>query len=32
MNIVGQIIPPKKNTVLFYVFSDGTVQKRIILE
>lgn len=32
LNVLGQHTPPKKNVLLFYIFSDGTVQKRIIIK
>ncbi|MDC0231590.1 BPTI/Kunitz domain-containing protein [Aureispira] len=32
LNALGQHTVPKKNILLFYVFSDGTVQKRIIIK
>ena len=31
-NIFGQSTNEKKNTPLFYIYDDGTVEKRIILE
>jgi hypothetical protein len=31
-NVLGQPIKEKKNTPLFYIFNDGTVERKIILE
>jgi len=31
-NIIGKETPHKKNTILFYNYDDGTVEKRIIIE
>ena len=31
-NILGQEIPYRKNTPLFYIYNDGTVEKKIIIE
>nr|MBC8265618.1 FG-GAP repeat protein [Flavobacteriales bacterium] len=31
-NILGQETPYKKNTTLFYIYDDGTVEKRIIID
>ena len=31
-NIIGQAIRPKNNTPLFYIYDDGTVEKKIIIE
>jgi|TARA_B110000091_G_scaffold212747_1_gene260197 hypothetical protein len=31
-NILGQETTPKSNTPLFYLFDDGTVEKKIIIE
>jgi carboxypeptidase T len=31
-DVLGQEIPYKKNTPLFYIFDDGTVEKKIIIE
>ena len=31
-NMLGQEAPYRKNTPLFYIFDDGTVEKRIIIE
>ena len=31
-NILGQPINPKRNTPLFYIYDDGTVEKRITIE
>jgi len=31
-NILGKETPYRKNTPLFYIYSDGTVEKRIIIE
>ena len=32
INILGQKTPFRKNTPLFYIYNDGTVEKKIILE
>ena len=32
VDIVGQEIPYRRNTPLFYIFDDGTVEKRIVIE
>jgi hypothetical protein len=32
LNILGQRTTEKKNTPLFYIYDDGTVEKKIILE
>jgi len=32
INILGQESNPKKNTPLFYIYDDGTVEKRIVIE
>jgi hypothetical protein len=29
---LGRESKPKKNTALFYIYSDGTVEKRIVIE
>ena len=31
-NMLGQEIPYRKNTPLFYIYDDGTVEKRIVIE
>ena len=31
-NIIGQRIRPKNNIPLFYIYDDGTVEKKIIIE
>lgn len=31
-NILGQEIPYRKNTPIFYIYDDGTVEKKIIIE
>ena len=31
-DILGQVIPYRENTLLFYIFDDGTFEKKIILE
>lgn len=31
-DMLGQKIPYRKNTLLFYIYNDGTVEKRIIIE
>ena len=31
-NVLGQEINPKNNTPLFYLFDDGTLEKRIVIE
>ena len=31
-NILGEISLPVANTPLFYIYNDGTVEKKIILE
>jgi hypothetical protein len=31
-NVLGQEIPPLPNTTLFYLFDDGTIEKRVILD
>ena len=31
-NILGQEIPYRKNNPLFYIYDDGTVEKKIIIE
>ena len=32
VDILGRESKPKKNTALFYIYSDGTVEKRIVIE
>ena len=32
INVFGEEIKTKKNTPLFYIFDDGTVEKKIIIE
>jgi hypothetical protein len=32
VDIFGRETPYKKNTLLFYIYSDGTVEKRIVIE
>ena len=32
MDILGRDTKPKRNTPLFYIYDDGTVEKRIIVE
>jgi hypothetical protein len=32
LNSLGQSTKPKTNTPLFYIYDDGTVEKRIVLE
>ena len=31
-NVIGQSIPHRKNTHLFYIYDDGTVEKKIFIE
>jgi hypothetical protein len=31
-NILGQRTPYRRNTPLFYIYDDGTVEKRIVIE
>ena len=31
-NVIGQSIPQRKNTPLFYIYDDGTVEKKIFIE
>ena len=31
-NILGKEIKPKRNTILFYIYDDGTVEKRIVIK
>ena len=31
-NVLGKETSPKKNTPLFYIYTDGRVEKKIILE
>lgn len=31
-DLLGQAMPYKKNTILFYIYDDGTVEKRIVIE
>lgn len=32
VDVLGRSIKPKKNTPLFYIYNDGTVEKKIIIE
>ena len=32
INVLGEEIKIKKNTPLFYIYDDGTVEKKIIIE
>ena len=32
VDVLGRETQPKKNTLLFFIYSDGTVEKRIIIE
>ena len=32
VNVLGKETPFNKNTTLFYIFNDGTVEKRITIE
>ena len=32
INVLGQEIPYRKNTPLFYIYDDGTVEKKVIIE
>ena len=32
VDVLGRESKPKKNTALFYIYSDGTVEKRIVIE
>jgi hypothetical protein len=31
-DLLGQAMPYKTNTILFYIYDDGTVEKRIVIE
>jgi len=31
-DMLGQETPYKRNTLLFYIYDDGTVEKKIIIE
>ena len=32
VNVLGEDSPHRKNTLLFYIYKDGTVEKKLILE
>ena len=32
VNILGQEVTPSKNVPLFYIYEDGSVQKKMIIE